>query len=793
MAEKIVEKNSTEQFKDDYTRYGIYVMYRRVLSDFRDGLKPVQRRIVYAMLKDTKCTSPGTTVKSAAVVGDVMKSYHPHGDASIYDTIKPMTNWFEINIPLIIGDGNFGTFQGDGPAASRYTECYLSNFTMEVIVKDLIDTNESVDWEENYDRRKMEPEYLPCAVPLLLINGSFGIGLGMKAEIPSHNINEVIDATLSLIYNPNAEVVLVPDHCMPCYIFNTDFDKISRMGFGKYKIRGIIDKETIYGKNALVIKSIPDLTYLNNITDKIEELVASKKIIQIDNCYDDSKHTQLRYVIMLKSGADPEYVKEVIYKNTEMEQLSRINFITLDGLNPMRMSYKSYLQAFIEFRKLTKFRVYMNQFQKVQTRIHERDAYIKVLESGEIDNIINMIKKQKSIDDNYLVEYLIKRLNITDLQAGYIIGTDLRKLSYGYLTKYKQEAIELEKEKAILMNKITNDNLIIQDIVNELNYFKNKYGKPRKCKIVNDNGETDIPKGEMKVVITERNYIKKVPINNSIGIFKGDSPKKIIRVDNTENILVFDDMGKVYKFPVHKIPFSDKVSNGTDIRFVVKGLLSNINTLIPESIIKRLDQQCGDPSNPEYFIITLTKQGLIKKMDLGDFTTIPLSGIIYCKVDTDDAVKDVIIANKNLDVIIYSDKKAARMNVSEIPYLKRNTKGSRCLNSSEEIDGMCLINHTSTSLLVVTESGKINKVEVSMVPLKQHSRTGFNIVKLGKDDKIKSILAVSDIETLKVTTLNTIYEFRVADIPHGSTISTGEKRIPIKGDKIMRVETYINR
>jgi len=267
MSEKIIEVSSNTQFKSDYTRYGIYILYRRVLSDFRDGLKPVQRRILWAMYKNTKAVT--SKVKSAAVVGDVMKLYHPHGDAAIYGTMKPMANWFETSIPLIDGEGNWGTFQGDQQAAARYTECKLSKFAIEEVLGDIIESPEAVDWSDTYSAATKEPDYLPVKVPLLLINGSFGIGLGMRAEIPTHNLAEVIDATLILMDNPNAEITLVPDHCMACEIIDTDF-AISCNGLfysteSKYfKQRKWLDAREYLEKQKQLNKS-----EINNICDQI--------------------------------------------------------------------------------------------------------------------------------------------------------------------------------------------------------------------------------------------------------------------------------------------------------------------------------------------------------------------------------------------------------------------------------------------------------------------------------------------------------------------------------------------
>lgn len=705
-------------------------------------------------------------------------------NSSIYMTIKPLANWFETYIPLIDPKGNFGTFQGDPCAASRYTECKLSKFALENVLGDLIDSPEAVDWSPTYNEATKEPDYLPVKVPLLLINGSFGIGLGLRAEIPSHNLVEVIDATLALMDNPDTEIVLVPDHCMPCEIINTDFAKISNAGFGHYKVRGKIDIEQYKGKQALIIKSVPNLTSLNNITDKIEDLIKKKKIIQIDNCFDESTVTDMRYVIVLKAGADPNYVKDVIYKNTGLEQTLRVNFETLNGLNPLRMSYKSYLLSFIDFRKMTKFRVYSNKLQTVQTRIHERDAYIKALESGEIDNVIDIIKKQKKVDDAALIEYLVKKLKITDLQARYIIEADLKKLSYGYLEKYKAEAAELEKVKAELLTHIMDDRVIENDIRQELIDIKTKYGKPRNCTIIADTSN-DIPKGEMLIAITEKNYIRKVPGGANIGNFRNDSLRTLIKLDNTDSILIFDEMGKVFKLPVHKVPFTDKNSNGTDIRFLIKSLTANINTIIPESVVKGLAEK-GCPNNKHY-LVTLTNNGLIKRMDLDDFTAVPPSGILYLKLDQGDFVKDIVIAHSAFNLVVYSDRKAVVMNVNEAPYLKRNTKGSRAMANVDHVDGLCIIHNDCTDIAVITESGKINRVGIVQgLTNTGKGKSGLNLIKLASGDKIASVVAgnANDLIHIKGTESETVIPF--ADLKVGSSISSGDKIIATRSNKIIR-------
>ena len=933
MAETILTRSSNEQFKDDYTRYALYTTYKRVLSDMRDGLKPVQRRILYTMFKNTGAVNH--TVKSAAVVGDVMKYYHPHsnclrgntkiqsingctytikeayekdifalnvyvydtetksvkigkatnfrigkitnevyhiklsngyevattGDhrfltdgnqwieakdittetrlfmdaydnegnisvestyiekvdneqmydftvlgyenmlipiydegkqwsficvhnSGIYGAIKPMVNWFESKIPILDSQGSFGNLQGDPAAAERYTEVKLSKFAMDCIIGELADTDKSVDWIPNYSNTTFEPEFLPCKIPLLLVEGSLGIGVGLRADIPSHNLNEVIDATISLMHDPNQNVILIPDHCMPCYIYNTDWEKISKTGFGHYKIRGIIDIEDYKNKKALVIKSVPDLTFLDTIKYKLEELVEKKKIIQIENMFDECTIDKMRFVIVLKNGADPDYVREVIYKNTKMEQTLRINLETLYGFNPLRMSYKSYLLSFIDFRKNTKFRLYTNILQDVQTKIHEREAYIRVLESGEIDNIIKMIKKQKTVDDNELIAYLMKKLKITDLQAKYIINADLRKLSIGYLNKYKEEAKNYEALRQKYMSILMDERLIEAEIEQELLDIKAKYGKPRTCKLITGtDDDVNIPRGMMQIAVTEKNFIRKVPEGTAIGSFRNDTIRTLIRIDNIDSMLIFDEQGRVFKLPVHKIPFTDRNSNGVDIRFMIKGLTANINCIIPESVVKELSKK-GSHNNKHY-LITITRNGLYKRMDLDDFCTVPPSGILYAKLEQGDFIKDIIIAHSNFNIIVYSDRKAVSVNVNDIPYLKRNTKGSKSIYNADVVDGLCVIDQSKSDIIVITDTGKINRIPIMSLPIGQNKK-GFNVIKLGANDNINSIVSGNDSNIICVKTVKNYYEIPVSQLAIGSSISGGEKLVPMKADQMIR-------
>lgn len=782
MKDNIVQVNVLDQYVKDSAEYALYANRTRTVPNVIDGFKSVHRRIVYAAYNDVGCYG-GRRIKSASVVGKVMDMYHPHGDTSIYDSIKILNNWFETYMPIFDGEGNWGTFQGDGAAAMRYTLTQLSKFAVDCVIGDLKKSKQVCNWIETYDGRHKEPEALALSVPLLLINGSYGIGFGIKVVIPPHNVNDVIDATIKLIKNPNAEITLIPEQCMSCDIIESNFKSISNKGWGSFRVRGRMIVTTFtnhqYKNNpCLEIISTPDMVFSAKVQEAIEKLSEEKKLPQVIDVIEKSTEVNMRLIVILKHGADPNFVKEVIYKNTGMESTVKVNFEVLDNYNPLRMSYKSYLQSFIEFRKTTKFRLYANQLQNVRTKMNEREAYMKTLQSGDIDQIIKAIRKEKTIDDNAYMETLISKYDINDLQAKYILSSQISKLSEGYLNKCIADYEVYKKEETDLLDKLFNEERLLDDIITELLEFKKKYGGPRRCKVIPDDSN-NIPKGEFKIVITQKNYIKKIQLNDPVGI-KGDIATHILKVENTESILIFDEQGKMFKLPVHKIPFSDKNSNGIDIRTIAKKLTSNICAVMYEPKVKELTNRTR-----KYFLTILTAGGNIKKLDLEDALACPPSGIIYIKLDNGDYVKDISIVGDGVDVIVYSKNKALRMNVSEIPHQKRNTKGQRAIQEPET-DGLSIITPDTTDIIVVTESGKINRFDVVALPNLGRNKMGSKVIKLSKGDSIKYIFGANKDNILKIQTATTKIEIPINDIKIGSSISAGDKMIPLKNDNIVK-------
>ncbi len=794
MSETIITKDAMNLHKEDMAKYAIETNRRRSIADARDGLKLVHRRILDVMANDEPCADK--YVKTAAVVGTTMKKSHPHGDASIKDAIKPMVNWWEIGIPLIDTKSNFGNYQGKGAAAPRYTEIKLSQFSLDCVIGDLKKSKDIVDWMDTFDYRAKEPEYLPVAVPLLLVNGTFGMGVGLKAEIPKHPLNEVIDATLRVIEDPSAPVVLIPDTCMPCEIVEANWKKICNTGHGSYRVRGIIDIETNkQGNHSLVVKSVPDRVYFDRgnaenggVKYTILKMVEEKKLPQITGIDMASKGNDMRVVIHLRKGSDPNYVRDMIYKHTQMEGTYSVNFEVLDGIEPLRMSYKSYIEFFIEQRKITKFRLYTNRLQKANTRYHKLKSYIEILESKKLPKILDVIRVQKEISDKDLIEKLIKKFNITDIQAEFLINSTYKTGSVAYLKAYKDEAAKLEVEIKHYIDMITIDDLIINEIVEELKYFKKKYNQTRRSHVIKLKDLSHIPEGEFNVVITENGFIKKMSPVDPINTVRGDSPKHIIKVENTENILLFSTSGKVFNLPIHKIPITERGGIGTDLRLVVKGLVSEIAKIMYLPDLKKLS---SDAKN-KYFLVTLTAGNCIKKMDLDDFLNVPPSGILYTKVNAGDKVVQIAVAHEKSSVIVWSDRKALHMRVQSIPHFRRNTLGVGAMTGKDHIDGFTNTDSRTTDVVVVTNSGRVNRFSLVALPVSDRYKSGNNVIKLGKTDSIQAIHCANDTDVLKVTTKTGVSEYKIGEIQSGSSVSPGQKLIPLKGDIIIKTEIISN-
>lgn len=786
MSERILQHMAHDQYITDLALYTIATNLVRALPDVRDGLKPVARRILYAMMNDERAISSSSKVKSAAIEGTVMKKYHPH--SGTYQTFKTMINWFEVKEPLMIGQGSFGTVSGEGPSASRYTECYISPFGLECVCGALISNNEVVDWNPTYDNKHSEPQYFPVKIPLLLINGILGgIGTGIKADLPMHNMREVIDATLRLIDDPNADVILIPDHCLPCEIIDTDWKNICNKGYGSYRARATM--EVSYDKDypIITITSLPSYG-TNNVVEKIDEGISSGKFPQIIDVNDESKNDYgVKIVIKLKKGTDVNFVKESLYKCTPCEQSFRVNFEVVLGTELKRLSYKAYLELFIRFATDNKIKEYSAKHYVISTRLHKLDAFIKIVSSPDIDKIINMIKSRKTNSDKELVELLIKKYNLTDIQAEYIINAQIKQLSKGYLDKYKSEYDELLSQEKWLDERISDDRLILSDVRSDLVSIRQRYSTPRKCKVVKVSNIGNIPDGTFQFIITKNNFIRKIGEMDPVNIIKGDKPKFVCRVSNLESILLFDNNGKVFKLPVHKIPMVSKSDPGIDVKGVIKNLMADIIAVLYEPYVRQTASL-----REKVYIVVLSKNNTVKKLDIQDFLNVPPSGIFYSKLMDDDEIVDIKLVSDAMDVVLYSDSKALRISSNDIPLLKRNTIGNLGMGGNHGyMEGLSTIinNDQSTKyILVITESGKINKFLVSGLERRQRNKTGSRVIDLKKGDRIINLFGVSDTDVVTIVTTEGQLDVSVDSVPLGSSNSKG---IKVLNSKAHILHSYI--
>jgi DNA gyrase subunit A len=788
--ENIIDVNILKQHNMDFSSYAVYVLRKRALPDPRDGFKPVHRKIIYTLFNDFHDSGKHQAVKSMAVVGRVIQKYHPHGDQSVSGALKPMVNWFEIYMPLIVSQGGFGSMYGDKEAAARYTEIALSDYAYDCIIGDLKDSKNSVDWQDTYDGKYKEPVCFPATVPNLLINGSFGIAVGLATSIPKHNINDVIDATIHLMHHPNSNIVLIPDNCSGSDIVDTDWANISKTGRGKFKVRGIMKECTYNGKMyngypALKVLSMPDMIFFKTVKEELEKLKITNILPQIEDILntttiDDNTSKELFEIyIIFKKGTDINYVKNIIYTSTSMQANVSVNFEVIYNDTPVLLGYKEYLQLFIDFRRERKLRTYTNRLQNARTESHKMALYIKALESGEIDNILKMIRKQKGTDDSIYINYLIDKLKVTPVQAKFLLDTDIRKLSMGYLKKYKEELIKHNAIADECYNIIIDPNAIDKKIEFELKEAKRKYGCPRRSRIISLTEATGIPDGIFKVIVTEKGFIKKIGENERVNYLKDDKVKLIVTMNNKDSLLLFSKIGKVFKLPVHKIPFAQRGSNGIDIRILLKKEVGEINTIIPQSILEELKSK-------NCLLYALTKFGLFKRMPLDDFITSPPSGMIYYKLDDGDEVVDILIMDSDCELLIYSHNKILRINGNEAPLLNRATKGNIAMVSKYPIDGFSVISPDTTDIIAITYSGKINRVSINAAPLSNRAKSGTSIIKLGKNDAIKKILICSSNDVITITTQKDTYSIPVNSLPIGSSISSGTKVVDSSG--IIKIE-----
>ena len=663
--EKIEKREITDELRESYLDYAMSVIVSRALPDVRDGLKPVQRRILWAMWDDG-LTANVKFRKSANVIGQTMARYHPHGDMSIYDALVRMAQDFSLRYPLIDGQGNFGSVDGDAAAAMRYTEARLSKISEELLF-DI--EKETVDWQPNYDVSRNEPKVLPGRLPNLLLNGVSGIAVGMATNIPPHNLNEIVDAVIHLIENPKAAVedllrfVQGPDFPTGGIIYDKkSIGEVYASGRGPVTVRAkaeIVER----AKNQLdiVITEIPYQVNKSELIIKIAGLAQEKRIEGIRDIRDESDREGLRIVIELKNDALAQKILNQLYKYTDLQKDFHFNMIALSaGIQPQLFSLKDILLAYVEHRREVVKRRAEFDLKKAKERAHILEGLSKAL--SVIDKIIETIKKSKDSEEAH--QKLVKNFKLTDIQAAAILEMKLRTLAALERQKIEDELKEKRKLIAGLETLLKSPQKILKVIKDELLELKKKYGDERRTKVVvaglKEFKEEDlIPQEEAVISLSAAGYIKRIPPTTfkaqrrgGKGLIGGEVAEEdllshFISADTHDNILFFTDKGKAFQTKVYEIPVGSRTAKGKLIQnFLEIPAGENISAIVSYASIE------NKQSITDNYLVMTTKNGIIKKTSLEDFSNVRRSGIIAINLSKGDELKWAKLSSGKDEIIL---------------------------------------------------------------------------------------------------------------------------------------------
>ncbi|MFA5764059.1 MAG: DNA gyrase subunit A [Candidatus Paceibacterota bacterium] len=783
-AKALVNRSITTEMKESFIDYAMSVITDRALPDIRDGLKPVHRRILFAM-GQMNLTAGAKTRKSAGVVGEVMGNYHPHGDVSIYDAMVKMSQDFATRYPLVIGQGNFGNIDGDGAAAMRYTEAKMSKISSEML-KDL--EKETVEWRPNYDNTKKEPSVLPSAVPNLLLNGTLGIAVGMATSIPPHNLNEVVDATLHLMDNEDAntedllQFIKGPDFPTGGMIYNqTDINHAYATGRGGVVTRGhaeiVEDKK---GAFQIVITSIPYRVNKAELIVSIADLVREKKIDGIKGLRDESAK-DIRITIDLKNGAQPQSVLNYLYKHTQLEETFHFNLLALvDGV-PKTLSLKTFLDEFIKHRKIVVKRRTEFDLKKAEFREHILLGLKKALD--HIDEIIKTIKKSKDVDDAR--SQLMKIFKFSEVQANAILEMRLQKLAGLERKKVEDELAAVQALIKDLKDILSKPKRILQIIKDELVEIKAKYGDDRRTKVIKGGVKTlsdeDLIADEPSMlVLTAGGYVKRTNPDEyrkqkrgGVGVVDLDTKDEdfithFLTATTHNDILFFTDKGKAYQLKMYELPEGKRATKGKSI--------VNYLALSGEEKITSILAMPKELKNLKLSLILVTKNGTAKRVDADAFKDVRRNGLIAISLDSGDELKAALFMTDSDEIILAtSEGQSIRFKAKDVRVMGRNASGVRGmkLDKGDFVIGADVVTKEmkKPELLVVSSHGYGKKTPLD--EYKVQGRGGSGIITMKVTDKTGKIIAS------KIVTEN---QEEIATISKKSqVIRTGIKEIPSLG------------
>jgi len=732
-----------EEMRSSYMEYAMSVIVGRALPDVRDGLKPVHRRVLYAMheagLQPTRAYR-----KCARVVGDVMGNFHPHGDTAIYDTLARMAQDFALRYPLVDGQGNFGSIDDDPPAAMRYTEARLARLATEML-RD-IDAN-TVDFTPNYDESRQEPLILPARFPNLLVNGSAGIAVGMATNIPPHNLRETIDAVVAYIEDPDIDVaglmkhIKGPDFPTGGYIVGRDGIKQAyETGRGRVVMRGRAHVEPLrQGKEAIIVTELPFMVKKGgkgNLIDRIADLVRDKKISEISDLRDETDRSGMRLVIELKRDSIPEVVLNKLYKHTSLQQTFGVNVVALADGVPRTLDLREVIRYYVLHQKEVVTRRTKDELQRAERRAHILEGLLIAL--SNIDAVIQLIRA--SSDPDQARAGLIENFELSTEQAQAILDMRLQRLTALETDKIKSEHADLMERIKELRAILGDEQRLYGLIKEELVEIKDIYGDERRSEIIHAEGEVDledmIAEEQMVISITRSGYIKRLPLSTyrkqhrgGVGVIgmetKEDDYIEHLRICSTHDFLLFfTNMGKVYRLKVYELPEGARTAKGRAL----------VN-LLPLREGERVRAVIPTRDFSEHrFVVFGTRNGLIKKTELTAYNTpIRADGIIAIKLRDGDQLVDVRGTSGEDDILMISRSgQAARFNESKVRPMGRDTSGVRGMNVSEKGNAVLAMDvaRDDTELFVVTENGFGKRTQIADYPVKGRGTKGVKTIQL---------------------------------------------------------------
>ena len=751
-----IEVKPVEHTMEDYfLRYSMSVIVDRALPDVRDGLKPVNRRILYAMNKNG-WKAPHATVKSARIVGEVMGKYHPHGDSSIYMSMVNLAQPWKMRYTLVEGQGNFGSADGDEPAASRYTEARMDKIGTELLA-DI--EKETVDFRDNFDGTEKEPVVLPAALPNILLNGQMGIAVGMATNIPPHNLGELVDATVAIIDDPEISLdglmkfVKGPDFPTGADVYGgAPMRQAYATGKGSVTIRAITSiEERKNGRYNIVITEMPYGVSKEAFIEKVRDLALNKKLDHIADARNESARGKVRVVVELKKDAFPKKILNQLYKLTDLQTTFHYNMLALvDGIQPRVLGLKEILNEFIKHRQIVIRRRTEFDLRKAKERAHILEGLKIALDN--IDEVIKVIRA--SYDD--ADKQLMTRFGLSEIQANAILQMQLRRLQGLERDKIEEELKQLHELIKKLEAILASESEILRVVKEELIALKEKYGDERRSKIINHevgkfSEEELIPEEESVILLTSENYIKRVPQNDFRRQNRGGKGKRgmttkeedviaqIMTANSHDYLLFFTNQGRLFRMKAYEVPQASLAAKGT--------AAVNMLNMHPEEKITAIIKQ-GDAGANGYLFMA-TKKGTIKKSAIKDFFNVRSNGLIAIKLDTNDELRWVQETTGDNDIIISTSAgQATRFNEKEVRVMGRSAMGVRGmrLRPKDEVVGMDVVTDPNQKLIVVSANGYGKATPVSNFP--PHKRGGVGIKVAAVTAKTGPIVAVHTLDPL---------------------------------------------